>query len=152
MIMKELSYQERMQQILDGNEFIKYSKPRRNAINPILKRENEINDQRLNLMNRGDLNEELYKELHHTGSTVPRLYGLAKNHKKNVPLRPVLSTVNSIYHKLAEKLAFWLSHIPETQINVQSKHVINKIEIISLEPVHKSSGHGRLEVSSRQVI
>ena len=73
MIMKELSYHERMQNILDGSEFIKYAKPRRNAINPILKRENEINDQLLNMMKRGDLSEELYKELHHTGSTVPRL-------------------------------------------------------------------------------
>ena len=108
-----------------------------NAIDPILKRENEINDQLLNLMKRGELSEELYKELHHTGSTVTRLYGLAKNHKKNVLLRPVLSTVNSIYHKLAKKLAFWLSHIPETQINVQSKHVVNKIKNITLEPGEK---------------
>ena len=116
MVMKEESYQERMKHILDGHEFIKYSKPRRNAIDPILKRENEINDQLLNLMKRGELSEELYKELHHTGSTVPRLYGLAKNHKKNVPLRPVLSTVKSMYHKLAKKLT--LSYITTMTIEM----------------------------------
>ena len=60
-----------------------------NAVDPILKSENEINDQLLTLMKSGKISENLYKELHHTGSTVPRLYGLAKNHKESVPLRPV---------------------------------------------------------------
>ena len=137
MIMKDESYQVRMKNILNGNEFVKYSKPRINAVDPILKSENEINDQLLTLMKSGKISENLYKELHHTGSTVPRLYGLAKNHKESVPLRPVLSTVNSIYHKLAKKLAFWLSHVPETQINVQSRHVVNEIKNITLEPGEK---------------
>lgn len=58
-------------------------------------------------MKKVKISEGLYKELHHTGSTIPRLYGLALNHKPNVPLRPVLSTVNSVYHTIAKKVASW---------------------------------------------
>ena len=75
--------------------------------------------------------------MHRTGSTIPRLYGLAKNHKPNVPLRPVLSTVNSIYHTIATKVASWLSKVPETQINVRTKDVVNNIKNVQLDPNEK---------------
>lgn len=32
------------------------------------------------------------------GCTIPRLYGLAKVHKEGVPMRPVLSMINTAYH------------------------------------------------------
>ena len=37
-------------------------------------------------------------ELIPSGCVIPRLYGLAKVHKQNVPLRPVLSMTGSAYH------------------------------------------------------
>ena len=137
MVMSDEAYQERMKKIINGKEFVKYSKPRANAINPLLKSEDDINNELKSLMKKGKISEELYKELHHTGSTVPRLYGLAKNHKPNVPLRPVLSTVNSIYHTIATKVASWLSKVPETQINVKTKDVVNNIKNVKLDPNEK---------------
>ena len=44
MIMSDEAYQERMKKIINGKEFVKYSKPLANAINPLLKSEDDINN------------------------------------------------------------------------------------------------------------
>ena len=54
-----------------------------------------------------------------------------------MPLLPVLSTVNSIYHTIATKVASWLSRVPETQINVRTKDVVNNIKNVQLDPKEK---------------
>ena len=61
-----------------------------------------------------------------------RLYGLAKVHKKNTPLRPVLSMPGSAYHKVAIKVAEWLSIVPECKINSSTKSVCDKLKTIQL--------------------
>ena len=38
------------------------------------------------------------------GSQPARLYGLAKLHNKNTPLRPLLSMPGSAYHKIAAQV------------------------------------------------
>ena len=76
--------------------------------------------------------------MHFTGSTIPRIYGLAKTHKEGTPLRPVLSTVNSIYHKIASKIAKWLSVVPQTQININSKQVVKEIKDTKLDVIEKT--------------
>ena len=40
---------------------------------------------------------------------IARLYGLAKVHKKNIPMRPVLSMPGSAYHGVAQDVSNWLS-------------------------------------------
>ena len=40
-----------------------------------------------------------------TDSQRPRMYGLPKTHKENIPLRPVLSMIGSSQHELAKWLA-----------------------------------------------
>ena len=40
-----------------------------------------------------------------TGSQLPRMYGLPKAHKKDVPLRPILSMTGSAQHQLAKCLS-----------------------------------------------
>ena len=49
----------------------------------------------LQLSNGGVMHKPVYKETRPTGSLRPRLYGLSKVHKKEVPLRPILSMVDS---------------------------------------------------------
>ena len=51
------------------------------------------------------MHESVYKEIRPTGSLRPRLYGLPKVHKKEVPFRPILSMVGSSQHALAKYLA-----------------------------------------------
>ncbi|VDQ08403.1 unnamed protein product [Trichobilharzia regenti] len=51
----------------------------------------------------------MFEQLKPFGSTIPRLYGLPKVHKNDVPLRPVLDMLNSPYHSTAK----WLAEILE---------------------------------------
>lgn len=67
------------------------------------------------------------------GGKLPRLYGLAKVHKKNIPVRPVLSMPGSPYYKLAEKIIEWLSVIPEAKINCLSKQTLDNLRNIFLD-------------------
>ena len=53
--------------------------------------EAKIQRRLLQLSNGGVMHESVYKEIQSTGSLRPRLYGLPKVHKKEVPLRPNLS-------------------------------------------------------------
>ena len=48
------------------------------------------------------LSEKNYNELYPTGSRIGILYGLPKIHKPNMPLRPILSSVNHYFYKLAK--------------------------------------------------
>jgi hypothetical protein len=52
----------------------------------------------------GVLIAEMVARLKEIGSKMPRLYGLPKLHKENIPLRPILSMCNSAQHKLAQWL------------------------------------------------
>ena len=47
----------------------------------------------------------LYDLIRPTGSQRPRMYGLPKTHKKDVPLRPIQSMTGSAQHQLAKYLS-----------------------------------------------
>ena len=66
------------------------------------------------------------------GSQPARLYGLAKVHKNDIPVRPVLSMPGSAYHKVAVQVAEWLSRIPECNINSSTKSVCDKLSNVTL--------------------
>ncbi|VDP33060.1 unnamed protein product [Schistosoma curassoni] len=46
-----------------------------------------------------------YNNLRPRGSRLPHMYGLPKVHKQGIPHRPILSIINSPYHKVARWLA-----------------------------------------------
>ena len=66
------------------------------------------------------------------GSQPPRLYGLAKVHKTDTPVRPVLSMPGSAYYGIAKQVAFWLSHVPECNINSSTKTVCDSLNTTQL--------------------
>lgn len=66
------------------------------------------------------LTEADYKAIRPTGSQRPRLYGLPKVHKNDVPLRPILSMINSAQHKLAK----WLVKLLEPVIKFYTVHCV----------------------------
>ena len=82
----------------------------------------QIEQQLTNLLkkikNEGYINQNLYERIKPSGSTIPRLYGLPKIHKSGVPIRPILSMVNSPYHSIAQ----WLVHKLEPVRQQLSKH------------------------------
>ena len=74
-----------------------------------------------------------YNKLKPCGSQAPRLYGLAKIHKQNVPLRPVLSMPGSAYHKIADQVAEWLKEVHECNINSSTKTIADSLKDIKLD-------------------
>ena len=64
----------------------------------------------------------------------PRLYGLAKVHKKNNPLRPVLSLPDSSYYKLNKVLAKLFEKIEGATVETKSLDEREILESINLEP------------------
>ena len=51
------------------------------------------------------LQENIYRKMYPTGASPPRFYGLPKIHKKNIPLRPIVSSIGSVAYGLAKVLA-----------------------------------------------
>ena len=49
--------------------------------------------------------KSVYKHIRPSGSQRPRMYGISKTHKKDVPLRPILSMVSLAQHELAKFLS-----------------------------------------------
>ena len=95
--------------------------------------EEKVNKMLLDWKKTGKITDKLYHRLHLTGSQPPRLYGLGKNHKKDTPMRPVLSMCGSMYYNIASKLAKWLSVIPETSINCNTADISQSIKNLKLD-------------------
>ena len=102
------TYNNKMETIIKLPQFEKMEKKRKNEKHPVLKEEERIGNVLKALKEEGKIDEELYQTLRPRGSQPARLYGLAKVHKKNTPVRPVLSMPGSAYHKVALKVAEWL--------------------------------------------
>ena len=51
------------------------------------------------------LQENIYKKMYPTGASPPKFYGLPNIHKKNIPLRPIVSSIGSVAYGLAKVLA-----------------------------------------------
>ncbi|CAH8587573.1 unnamed protein product [Schistosoma rodhaini] len=72
------------------------------------------------LMLHGFITEAHYKTLKPIGTCTPEMYGLPKLHKPGTPMRPILSMINSPYHKLAK----WLKGILDPVCEQLSTHTV----------------------------
>ena len=66
------------------------------------------------------LTREVYNRVRPVGSTRPRMYGVPKLHKEGVPLRPILSMINSPQHELAK----WLTEVLRPVLSKYSQHTV----------------------------
>ena len=131
-LMKSETYHDKMDDILRLPQFQKVLKKRKNAKHPVLKEEERIIDFLKELLTKGEIGETLYNKMKPMGSQPARLYGLAKVHKNNTPVRPVLSMPGSAYYGVAKQVAFWLSHIPESKTNCSTKTICDSLKDIKL--------------------
>ena len=53
----------------------------------------------------GGINDQLYKKMYPTRAVAPKVYGLPKIHKRDIPLRPIVSSMGSINCKVAKELS-----------------------------------------------
>ena len=132
-IMKKESYHEKMDNIINLPQFEKVDNTRKNAKHPVLKEEERVTNILKNLFQEGKLDQALYERMRPKGSQPARLYGLAKVHKKNIPVRPVLSMPGSAYHEVALYVAECLSVVPQCKINASTKLISDRLKEVILE-------------------
>jgi len=132
--MKKEDYHAKLLTILQLPQFEKISQMRKNAKHPVLKEEERIVGILKKMKQDGLINEAMYEKMKPIGSQPPNLYGLAKVHKTNIPVRPVLSMPGSAYHKVAIQVAEWLAKVPECQINSSTKMISDGVKKIRMKP------------------
>ena len=131
-VMRRELYAEKIAAIVSGPEFEEL-KTTDTGRSEILKNEDRYNRRLLALRNKGWLSEALYSDLRSTGSLPPRLYGLAKVHKADTPLRPVLSLPGSCYAKLDQFLARFFENVPGANIETSTLDVREALEQVKLD-------------------
>ena len=132
-VMKREDYHSKMDKIIALPQFEKIGKLRKNAKHPVLKEEERIIDILKSLHQEDKIDDVLLERLKPRGSQPARLYGLAKVHKKDTPVRPVLSMPGSAYHKVAEYVAEQLANVPQCKINASTEAISKKLKEMKLE-------------------
>ena len=51
------------------------------------------------------ISENTYKMMYPTGPSAPKSFGLPKIHKKDLPMRPIVSSIGSVTNRVAKQLA-----------------------------------------------
>ena len=134
-IMKKSSYNRKLDNVLSADQFVaEPSSKRKNAKDVIIKEEERINNCLLKLMKAGKISEDFYQKARSVGGQPARLYGLAKVHKKDVPLRPIVSMPGSTYDNLGKVLAHLVGRLPEAQIACDTKRVAARLRKSVLNP------------------
>ena len=103
-ILNKIDYIKKMNSILeDETKFL--------TLGPLSEKDNTSKiesriQRRLLQLHKDDLlSANLYDLIRPTGSQQPRMYSLPKTHKKDVPLRPILSMTGLVQHQLAKYLS-----------------------------------------------
>ena len=77
------------------------------------KNEHKLQKRLLDFANQNILARDVYDRVRPTGLQRPRMYGLPKTHKEDIPFRPILSMIGSSQHELAKWLAEILAPVPK---------------------------------------
>ena len=109
-IMNKSDYISNMDFILQDNSKFENLGPSSEFDNTA-KIEAHIQRRLLQLKKEGLLLSNIYSRSLPTGSQRPRMYGLPKIHKQDVPLRPILSMTGSAHHQLAQWLTSVIDHV-----------------------------------------
>ena len=72
---------------------------------PTTKHKNKLISLLKSIMAEGEINDNTYKRLYPTGAGTSKYYGLSKVHKKEIPLRPIISSVGSVTYETAKELS-----------------------------------------------
>ena len=89
------------------------TKPKNRLINILKKMKTE-----------SEMDDNTYKRMYPTGVSAPKFYGLPKIHKREVPLRPIVSSIGFVTYRVAKKL----SRISKSLVGKSIYHVTNSKE------------------------
>ena len=76
---------------------------------PTATQENRLSRKLKGLEKNQEITSALYNKLRPTGSQPPRIYGLPKIHKPDVPLRPIVSCIGSPTYQLSKHITSLIS-------------------------------------------
>ena len=107
----------------DGQEYKKLRK------DPSPSLERRMNELLLSLKRSGAIRSTLYYHLRSSAGKVPLLYGLPKIHKPAVPLRPIVSFVNSPTYQLSK-------HLVNIRKLYKHEYNITTVLIVNIEHYH----------------
>ncbi|CAF1601783.1 unnamed protein product, partial [Didymodactylos carnosus] len=105
-ILNKIDYNTKMESILNDTGAFKIIES-----DPTLKKEDMLQHKLLKLRNSGFITDAEYIYARPVGSGPGKAYGLPKIHKKDLPLRPIISTCNTFNYKLSKLLAKKLGHL-----------------------------------------
>ena len=129
-LMTSDEYESRLNCILSGRQFDMLAPEKRPMV---IRVEEEFNRELRSLLAAKKITTGFFEEVKSTGATPARLYGLAKVHKKDTPLRPVLSLPGSCYDKLNKTLAKFFDDIPGSNIETSSSQMKELLTAAVLE-------------------
>ena len=72
---------------------------------PTTKHKNKLISLLKSIKAEGGINESTYKRLYPTGTATPKYYGLPKVYKKDIPLRPIVSSIGPVTYETAKVLS-----------------------------------------------
>ena len=68
----------------------------------------------------GEIEEQLYKKMYPTEAVAPKFYGLPNIHKRDIPLRPIVSSRGSISYQVAKELSRTLRPIGKSPHHIKN--------------------------------
>lgn len=118
-LLDRTDYINKMNSILQTDKFMELGNA--NEQDRTLQEERALQAFLLRAHKKGDISKEVYERIRPVGTTRPRMYGVPKIHKPGVPLRPILSMINSPHHETAK----WLAEVLRPVVQLYSEHTLN---------------------------
>ena len=123
--------------INDTSKFERVVTTRSNAKHPILKRQESVRDSINNLL-KEHVSTDKYKKLVPKGSGPGKLYGMCKIHKKDNPMRPVVSMIGTAEYQLAKYLDSLIKpNLPDRFMLNSTDHFLEKLNKFTIQPGDK---------------
>ena len=124
-VMDTATYQAKISTLIENGPYQLLNK------DPTERLTRKLSEKLLTLKRNGHLSEAVYNKIRPRHKQPPRIYGLPKIHKADVPLRPIVSCVNTFAYDLSAYLANILSPLTgKSEFTVtNSAHFVSTISI-----------------------
>ena len=129
-VIEKKDYIQKMNQLLEDKNTYRLLK-----MVPTNRHKNRLINILRRIKSEGRLEEGTYKKMYPTGACSPKLYGLPKIHKKDIPLRPIVSSQGSVFYGVAKEIARNLKPLSGNNNHqvLNSKEFADDIKKIKLE-------------------
>ena len=128
-IIRKQTYEIKLKFLSQSAHFLK---KRATSDELILKIEKKLHNELLAMNKRDEITDQIFSKMRSTGGKSAHSYGLAKVHKAETPLRPVLSLPGSLYESVNKTFANFLNNIDGANIETNTKYAREMIENIAL--------------------